>query len=67
MKTLLGNSPGVQNETLDLANAFTGGDMETFVNRMHASCRSVKTCQDYELHTPSLTLNNHCQLNSPLA
>ena len=23
---------------------------------MHASCRSVKTCQDYELHTLSLTL-----------
>ena len=35
MKTLLGNSPGGQNEMLGLANAFTGGDMDTLVNRMN--------------------------------
>ena len=34
MKTLLVNSPGGQNEMLSLANAFTGGDMITPVNRM---------------------------------
>ena len=34
MKTLLGNSPGGQNEMLRLANAFTGGDMDTLVNHM---------------------------------
>ena len=34
MKTLLGNSPSGQNEMLRLANAFTGGDMDTLVNRM---------------------------------
>ena len=64
MKTLLGNSPGGQNEMLGLANAFTGGDMDTLVNRMN---ECFVTCQNYELHTPSLTLNNHCQLNSPSA
>ena len=37
MKTLLGNSHGGGNEMLGLANAFTGGDMDTRVNRM-------KTC-----------------------
>ena len=35
MKTLLGSSPGGQNEMLGLANAFTGGDMDTLVNRMN--------------------------------
>ena len=35
MKTLLGNSPGGQNEMLRLANAFTGGDMDTLANRMN--------------------------------
>ena len=35
MKTLLDNSPGGQNEMLGLANAFTGGDMDTLVNRMN--------------------------------
>ena len=35
MKNLLGNSPVGQNEMLGLANAFTGGDMGTLVNRMN--------------------------------
>ena len=42
MKTLLGNSSGCQNEMLGLANAFTGGDMDTLVNRMNA-CMNAKT------------------------
>ena len=33
---------------------------------MHASCRWVKTCLDYNLNTPSLTLRNHCQHYWPL-
>ena len=41
MKTLLGNSPGGQNEMLGLANAFTGGDMDTLVNRMNACFVSI--------------------------
>ena len=36
MKTLLSNSPGGQNEMLGLANAFTGGDIDTLFNRMDA-------------------------------
>ena len=36
MKTLLGNSPGGQNEMLGLANAFTGGDMDILVNHTNA-------------------------------
>ena len=41
MKTLLGNSPGGQNEMLGLANAFTGGDMDTLINRMNACFVSI--------------------------
>ena len=41
MKTLLGNSPGGQNEMLGLANAFTGVDMDTLVNRMNACFVSI--------------------------
>ena len=41
MKTLLGNSPGGQNEMLGLANAFTGGDMDTLVNRMNECFASL--------------------------
>ena len=47
---------------LGLANAFTGGDMNTLVNRMKAWFVSISE----ELHTPHLTLKNHCQVNSPL-
>ena len=41
MKTLLGNSLGGQNEMLRLANAFTGGDMDTLVNRMNECFVSI--------------------------
>ncbi len=41
MKTLLGNSPGGKNEMLGLANAFTGGDMDTLVNRKNACFVSI--------------------------
>ena len=41
MKTLLGNSPGGQNEMLGLANAFTGEDMDILVNRMNACFVSI--------------------------
>ena len=41
MKTLLGNSSDGQNEMLSLANAFTGGYMDTLVNRMHACFVSI--------------------------
>ena len=41
MKTLLGNSPGGQNEMLRLANAFTGGDMDTLVIRMNECFVSI--------------------------
>ena len=41
MKTQLGNSPGGQNEMLGLANAFTGGDMDTLVNRMNECFVSI--------------------------
>ena len=48
MMTLLGNSPGSQNEMLGLANAFTGGDMDTLVNRMNACFVSItKTPMSY--------------------
>ena len=68
MKSLLGNSPGGQNEMLGLANAFTGGYMDTPVNRINACFVSIsEDLSAYKLHIPSLTLKNHCQLNSPLA
>ena len=41
MKTLLGNSPGGQNEMLGLANTFTYGYMDTLVNRMKACFVSI--------------------------
>ena len=41
MKTLLGNSPGDQNEMLRLVNAFTGGDMDTLANRMNECFVSI--------------------------
>ena len=41
MKTLLGNSPGGQNEMLCLANAFTGGDMDILVYRMNECFVSI--------------------------
>ena len=41
MKTLLGNSPSGQNEMLGLTNAFTGGDMDTLVNRMNECFVSI--------------------------
>ena len=37
----LGNSPGGQNEMLRLANAFTGGDMDTLANRMNECFVSI--------------------------
>ena len=64
MKTLLGISPGRQNEMLGLANAFTGGDMDTLDNRMNACFVSIS---EYLPRLRALTLKNHCQLNSPLA
>ena len=41
MKTLLGNSPGGQNEMLRLANAFTGGYIDTLANRMNECFLSI--------------------------
>ena len=65
MKTLLGNSPGGQNEVLGLANAITGGDMDTLVNRMNECFVSIR--EDLpRLRATHPILKNHCQLNSPL-